>query len=63
MTRDVLILQILMLECGLSDGISSHAADLIHSTYLPRSVVMAHCYYVLVWLTETTATLPPANAL
>ena len=28
-----------------------------------RSVVMAHSYFVLVWVTETTASTPPADSL
>ena len=63
LTRDLIILQLLMLECGLTDSVSADTAEQIHSTFLPRSVVMAHCYFVLVWLTQTTATAPPANSL
>ena len=68
LTRDIIILQLIMLECGLSEGISgggksADTDELIRSTYLPRSVVMAHCYYVLVWLTETLSTAPPPNSL
>ena len=68
LTRDVIVLQLIMLECGFSEGgssggISSKTAELIRSTYLPRSVVMAHCYYVLVWLTSTISTAPPSNSL
>lgn len=63
LTRNVIVLQLVMLEGGFSDDVSANAAELIHSTYLPRSVVMAHCYFVLVWLTETTATAPPSDSL
>lgn len=63
LARNLVVLQLLMLECGLSDSVSADTAELIHSTFLPRTVVMAHCYYVVVWLTETTATEPPANSL
>ena len=69
LTRDVIVLQMIMLECGLAEGggsgagVSANTAELIRSTYLPRSVVMAHCYYVLVWLTGTVSTAPPPNSL
>ena len=72
LTRDVIVLQLIMLECGLlsenggssGTGVSTqNSAELIRSTYLPRSVVMAHCYYVLVWLTGTVSTAPPPNSL
>ena len=68
LTRDIIVLQLIMLECGFSEGgsgggVSANNAELIRSTYLPRSVVMAHCYYVLVWLTGTLSTAPPPNSL
>eukprot|EP00095_Tigriopus_kingsejongensis_P000570 snap_masked-scaffold372_size192401-processed-gene-0.15 protein:Tk00570 transcript:snap_masked-scaffold372_size192401-processed-gene-0.15-mRNA-1 annotation:"nuclear pore complex protein nup160-like protein" len=63
LTRNLIVLQLLMLECGMSDTINVSTAEKIHSTFLPRSVVMAHSYHVLVWLTETLATEPPACSL
>lgn len=63
LSRDLIVLQLLMLQCNLPDGLSPSSAELIHSTYLPRSVVMAHSYFVLVWVTETTSTTPPADSL
>ncbi len=50
-----------MLDCGVVQ--SADAAETIHSTLIPRAVVMAHCYFVLVWLNETPATAPPPNSL
>lgn len=63
LTRNLIVLQQLMLECGMSDSISVNTAEKIHSTFLPRSVVMAHSYHVLVWLTETVATEPQPTSL
>ena len=79
LTRDLIVLQLLMLECGLLDGktASGHvdfdlsmtstgavdATEVVHSTFLPRTVVMAHCYFVMTWLSETKATAPAPNSL
>ncbi len=63
LTRNLIVLQLLMLECGLSESVSPDTAKQVDSTFLPRSVVMAHCYYVLVWLTGTCATVPPDNSM
>ena len=63
LTRNLMLLQLLMLECGLSQSVSPDTASRIDSTFLPRSVVMAHCYYILVWLAGTCATAPPDNSV
>eukprot|EP00096_Caligus_rogercresseyi_P011692 TRINITY_DN4693_c0_g1_i1.p1 TRINITY_DN4693_c0_g1~~TRINITY_DN4693_c0_g1_i1.p1 ORF type:complete len:726 (-),score=219.36 TRINITY_DN4693_c0_g1_i1:66-2243(-) len=63
LARDLLILQQLITSCGSTMGISPKALEMIHSTTLPRSVVMVHCYYILLWLTETSVTPPPPNSL
>ncbi len=60
LTRDLLVLQQLVLEC---ESVCAEAAAAIHSALLPRTVVMAHCYFVLAWLTETVASAPPPNSL
>ena len=63
LTRDVILLQMIMLQCGYLDRVPKSVPKLIQSTFLPRSVVMAHCYFVLVWLTETLSSTPPPNSL
>jgi hypothetical protein len=63
LTRNLIVLQLLMLECGFSESVSPDTAKAVDSTFLPRYVVMAHCYYVLVWITGTCATAPPDNSL
>ena len=63
LTRNLILLQLLMLECGLSQSVSPDTANRIESTFLPRSVVMAHCYYTLVWIAGTRATAPPDNSV
>merc|ERR1719419_1834454 len=52
-----------MLEVGYLDRMPNSVSKMVHSTFIPRSVVMAHCYCVLVWLTETFSSSPPANSL
>ncbi|XP_040564442.1 nuclear pore complex protein Nup160 [Lepeophtheirus salmonis] len=63
LARDLIILLQLILTCGSTMGISPKAFVMIHSTFLPRSVVMVHCYFILLWLNETTVTPPPPNSL
>ncbi len=60
LTRDLLVLQQLVLHC---ESVCAESDAAIHSALLPRTVVMAHCYFVLVWLTETLASAPPPNSL
>ena len=61
LARNLLVLELLLLDCG---GImESSVMELVHTTFLPRTVVMSHCYFVLLWLTETMATAPPPNSL
>jgi len=38
-------------------------SDFMSMSHLSRTVVMAHSYFVLVWVTETPATTPPPDAL
>ena len=63
LTRNVIALQLIMLECGFAEEVPSGTVELIHSTFLPRSVVMAHCYFVLSWISETNSTAPPPDSL
>ena len=63
LTRNLIALQLIMLECGLAEEIATGAVEVIHSTSLPRSVVMAHCYFVLCWVSETNSTAPPPDSL
>jgi hypothetical protein len=63
MARDLLVLQLLMLEGITGERASIKTTEQVHSTFLPRSVVMAHSYFVLVWLTEVTASPPAAASL
>ena len=63
LTRNLIALQLIMLECGFTEEVPSGTVEIIHSTFLPRSVVMAHCYYVLSWVSETNSTAPPPDSL
>ena len=36
LTRNLILLQLLMLECGLSQSVSPDTANRIESTFLPR---------------------------
>ena len=63
LTRDLIVLQLLILDCSSSESVSASTAEQINSTILPRTVVMAQCYYTVVWITETSATPPPTNSL
>ena len=38
LTRNLILLQLLMLECGLSQSVSPDTANRIDSTFLPREV-------------------------
>ena len=63
LTRDLLLMEIIILEVGYLNRAPPSVSKMIHSTFIPRSVVMAHCYCVLVWLTETFSSAPPPNSL
>ena len=52
----------LRLSTNFCTGLHSLSNKFISSsTY--RSVVMAHCYYTLVWIAGTCATAPPDNSV
>ena len=58
LVRDLLLLQLLIMEIGGGD-----VAEQIHSNLLPHTAVIASCYYVLVWATQAMAEEPASNAL
>ncbi len=60
LTRDLLVLQLMLLKC---ESVGAETGKIVHSVLVPRTVVMTHCYFILVWLTETIASPPPPNSL
>lgn len=63
LTRDLIVLQQIMLHCGFHDEVPTGATESIHSTFLPRCVVLNHSYFVISWINETNATAPPSDSL
>ena len=61
--RNMLILQQLLLECQqkLSYSMDSAGVDKIRSILLPRTVVLTQAYYVVMWISETPATVNVAS--
>ncbi|PSN51838.1 Nuclear pore complex protein 160 [Blattella germanica] len=61
--RNLLILQQLLLECHqkLSYSMDSAAVDTIRSILLPRTVLLTQAYYVVMWVSETPATVNIAS--
>lgn len=63
LTRDLIVLQQIMLSCGFHDEVPHGATDVIHSTFLPRCVVLNHSYFIISWINETNSTAPPNDSL
>lgn len=63
LTRDLIVLQQIMLSCGFQDEIPLGATEVIHSTFLPRCVVLNHSYFIISWINETNSTAPPSDSL
>ena len=63
LTRDLIVLQQIMLSCGSPHEVPLEATEIIHSTFLPRCVVLNHSYFIISWINETHSTAPPNDSL
>ena len=63
LTRDLIVLQQIMLSCGFPDEVPAGATEIIHSTFLPRCVVLNLSYFIISWINGTNATAPPSDSL
>ena len=52
-----------MLSCGSPHEVPLEATEIIHSTFLPRCVVLNHSYFIISWINETHSTAPPNDSL
>ena len=52
-----------MLSTGSPHEVPLEATEIIHSTFLPRCVVLNNSYFIISWINETHSTAPPNDSL